>query len=212
MIEPGSGKLECVGFFRSNKLNRSDVATALQELIIKHCDQNKILLSYEKNVYGDLFYRDMIDNAENNPNMVSFDQSILVKYYNDSGSRYVHGIKITSGNKTNYCKLFKESYERDLIINDSRHLSVELGNFNDDGTGHFKAVFGHDDLVMSSVQIEFVKATTQYKIMKSEFDSLVDMSTQTFEDDTIYNPFETAWSWGVPQEYIESVNNISRLY
>lgn len=210
MIEPGSGKLECIGFFRSNKLSREDVAASLQELIVKHCDQNKILLSYEKNVYGDLFYRELMDNMENNPALSRFDPSILVKYYNESGSRYVHGIKITPGNKTNYCKLFKESYERDLIINDSRHLSVELGNFNDDGTGHFKAVFGHDDLVMASVQLEFVKATGQYTYMRSDFDSLME-SAPIVDGEEIYNPYETAWSWGMQQMELESIANSSRL-
>lgn len=210
MIEPGSGKLECIGFFRSNKLSREEVASSLQELIVKHCDQNKILLSYEKNVYGDLFYRELMDNMENNPALSRFDPSILVKYYNESGSRYVHGIKITPGNKTNYCKLFKESYERDLIINDSRHLSVELGNFNDDGTGHFKAVFGHDDLVMASVQLEFVKSTGQYTYMRSDFDSLME-SAPIVDGEEIYNPYETAWSWGMQQMELESIANSSRL-
>ena len=211
MIEPGSNRLECIGFLRTNKIDRADIATSLQELVVNYCDQNNVLISYEKNVYGDLFYREMIDNTEKNPRLSAFDYSIIVRYYNESGSKYVHGIKITSGNKTNYCKLFKESYEKDLIVNNSRHLSVELGNFNDDGTGHFKAIFGHDDLVMASVQVEFVKGTLQYTMMKNEFDSLLNQPSTQLEDEGIYNPFETAWQWGMSMEMLDNINNCTRL-
>jgi hypothetical protein len=211
MIEPGSNRLECIGFLRTNKTDRADIATSLQELVVNYCNQNNVLISYEKNVYGDLFYRELIDNTEKNPRLSTFDYSIIVRYYNESGSKYVHGIKITAGNKTNYCKLFKESYEKDLIVNNSRHLSVELGNFNDDGTGHFKAIFGHDDLVMASVQVEFVKGTLQYTMMRSEFDSLLNQPSAQLEDEGIYNPFETAWQWGMSMEMLDSINNCTRL-
>lgn len=204
-IEPGSDKLECVGYFRSNKVDRELCATALQELIVKHCDQNKTLLSYEKNTYGDLFYHQLIDNSEKVKDFMLFDQSIIVKYYNDTGSKFVYGIKLTSGNKTSHCKLFKESYERDKTINNSYHLSVELGNFNDDGTGHYKAVYGHDDMVMTAVQLEFVKDTLQYKLLRTEFDS--DIAGERSEE--FYNPFEQPFDW----EYfrLNSMNNSSRL-
>lgn len=204
-IEPGSDKLECVGYFRSNKVDRELSATALQELIVKHCDQNKTLLSYEKNTYGDLFYHSLIDNSEKVKEFMLFDQSIIAKYYNETGTKFTYGIKLTSGNKTNHCKLFKEAYERDKIINNSYHLSVELGNFNDDGTGHYKAVYGHDDMVMTAVQLEFVKETLQYKLLRTEFDSDI-----TYEKtDEIYNPFEQPFDW----EYLglDSMNNSSRL-
>jgi hypothetical protein len=211
LIDPGSNRLECIGYFRSNSVDRSKVATALQELIVYHCDQNKTLLSFEKNVYGDLFYRDLIDNTEKDPRFANFDYGVVVKYYNETGSKYVNGIKITSGNKTTHCKLFKESYERDLIINDSRHMNVELGNFNDDGTGHYKAVFGHDDIVMASVQLEFVKATPQYSNLKGEFDSLMENPMIQNEDEGIYNPFEDAWMWGMTYDQLENFRNHERL-
>ena len=204
-IEPGSDKLECIGYFRSNKVDRELSATALQELIVKHCDQNKTLLSYEKNTYGDLFYHNLIDNSEKVKEFMLFDQGIIAKYYNETGTKFTYGIKLTSGNKTNHCKLFKESYERDKIINNSYHLSVELGNFNDDGTGHYKAVYGHDDMVMTAVQLEFVKETLQYKLLRTEFDSDIVYE----KTDEIYNPFEQPFDW----EYfgLDLMNNSSRL-
>ena len=188
MIEPGSGKLECVGYFRANDICREDFTRSLQELIVYHCDQNKTLLSFEKNTYGDLFHKQLIDNAEKIQHISGFDQSILVRYYNESQTKYVTGIKITSGNKSNHCRLFKESFEKGLIINDSSHMALELGNFNDTGNGHFKAAFGHDDLVMASVQLEFVKETLQYTLLKNDFDVIQD--TDQSSNELIWNPYD----------------------
>lgn len=206
LIEPGSDKTECIGYFRSNALDREDTVLALQELIVKHCNQNKTLLSYEKNTYGDLFHRQLIHNNENISYLANFDQSIIVKYYTESQRSFTYGIKLTSGNKSNHCKLFKESYERNKHINDSYHLSVELGNFNDDGTGHYKAIYGHDDMVMSAMQMEFVKETLQYKLLKQEFDSNISTVDPTEE---YYNPFESPFMFDIEEE-IRSIN-ASRL-
>ena len=174
---------------------------------------DRALLSYEKNTYGELFYRDLMDNMEKD-NFISqiFDPSVLVKYYNDSGSKFVYGIRLNSGNKTSHCLLFKESYERDKIVNNDTRFYNELLTFIDDGTGHYKASVGHDDMVMASMQLEFVRATLQYKIMRGEFGSGVEIAAP---DENIYNPFETS-PYQFNQSYMdmvreESYSNASRL-
>ena len=190
MIEPESGKLQCVGFFRANNIDRKDYACSLQQLTCLHCDQNKTLISYERNTYGDLFYKQLYDNANDDPTCSRFDMSIIVRYPASDGSKkYFNGIKITSGNKSVHCRLFKEDFEKGLIINDSYQASVELGNFNDDGTGHYKAVFGHDDIIMTMVQLMFVKNTIQYKSLKSDFDSLSLVENAP----TAYNMYASPW-------------------
>ena len=190
MIEPESGKMECIGFFRANNIDRKDYAKSLQQLACLHCDQNKTLISYERNTYGDLFYKQLFDNANDDPTCSRFDMSIIVRYPASDGSKkYFNGIKITSGNKSVHCRLFKEDFEKGLIINDSYQASVELGNFNDDGTGHYKAVFGHDDIIMTMVQLMFVKNTIQYKSLKSDFDSLI-INPQ---ESAAYNIYEQPW-------------------
>lgn len=205
MINKDSDQLECVGYFKSNDLHREYCSHSLQILICQYINQEHALLSYEKNTYGELFYRDLLDNMEKD-NMISrkFDPSILVKYYNDSGSKYVYGIKLTPGNKTSHCLLYKESYERDKILNESSQYMNELSNFSDDGTNHFKASFGHDDMVMASIQLEFVKNTLQYKIQRDDFSSGVGPV-----EDNIYNPFEIPFEWQYMDEDLNS--NSSRL-
>ena len=200
-----TGELECVGYFKAKDIIRERCSHSLQTLICLYMNQEKTLLSYEKNTYGELFYRDLMDNVEKDQ-LISkkFDPSIIVKYYNESGSKYTFGIKLTPGNKSQHCLLYKEAYERDKIFNESAQYMNELSNFSDDGTGHYKASFGHDDMVMASVQLEFVKQTIQFKILLDEY-----FSGSTPVDDNIYNPFENPLEW----EYIDNdySNNTSRL-
>lgn len=200
-----TGELECVGYFKAKDIIRERCSHSLQTLICLYMNQEKTLLSYEKNTYGELFYRDLMDNVEKDQ-LISkkFDPSIIVKYYNESGSKYTFGIKLTPGNKSQHCLLYKEAYERDKIFNESAQYMNELSNFSDDGSGHYKASFGHDDMVMACVQLEFVKQTIQFKILLDEY-----FSGSTPVDDNIYNPFENPMEW----EYIDNdySNNTSRL-
>ena len=176
---------------------------SIQILICKYVHQERILLSYERNTYGELFYRDMVDNMEKDTYISqNFDPAILVKYFNDTGTKFNYGVKLTSGNKSTHCLLFKESYERNKYINKASQFMIELSNFSDDGSGHYKASFGHDDLVMAAVQTEFVKSTLQYRIMRDEF-----ASGMMPVDDRFYNPFQD-----FEAQQIEYNNeNLSRL-
>ena len=186
-IEPGSNKLECIGYFRSNTLPRENATLSIQTFISLLCHQDKMLLSFERNVYGEIFVKQMIENTEKGiPGCKNFDPSVLVKYYNDSGTKFNYGIKITSGNKSTHCKLYKEDYEKDLLINNASQYMIELNNFSDTGNDKFAAAFGHDDMVMAEVQLTFVRETLQYKLLKDEFESGYDIT----ESDTIYNVFE----------------------
>ena len=186
-IEPGSNKLECIGYFKSNTISRENATLSIQSYITKMCDQNKTLFSYERNIYGDILLKQMTENADKNINGCSnFDSSIIVKYYNDSFTHFNYGIKVTSGNKSKYCLLYKEEYERGNIINDSAEFMNELNNFVDKGNGTFAASFGHDDMVMAEVQVSFVRDTLQYKLLKNEFEE----SAQVELPENLYNPYD----------------------
>jgi hypothetical protein len=186
MIDKEIDKLECIGYFRTAEHLREYCTKSLQTLICTFMNQEHLLLSYEKNTYGELFYRDLMDNMEKDPIIAQrFDTSILVKYFNEAGSRYVLGIKLTPGNKTSHCLLFKNTYERSKYMFNDTAFMAELGNFVDDGTNHYKASFGHDDIVMSAIQTEFVRATLQYKILRDDFT----MGLQP-TNENVYNAFE----------------------
>lgn len=194
--------LECVGMFRSNMLARNKCVESLLILICKYMNQNKTLLSHERNTYGDLFYRDILDYTEKHPIISTlFELTILVKYYTDNSNKnYKYGVKITSGNKTDHCLLYKESYETDKYINNSAQYMVELSNFSNDGTDHYKASFGNDDMVMAAIQTEFVKDTIQYRMMLNEFEYEQDNSSAEQETDATYE------FWNNYQDYLNGID------
>ena len=186
-LDAATGKMECIGYFKSNIIPREEATHSIQTFMCLMCHPDKTLLSYERNTYGDLFLKQMQENYEKNVyGCANFDMSFLVKYYNENFTHFNYGIKVTSGNKTNHCLLFKEQYEHDTIVNDAAEFMVELNNFTDKGNSTFSAAFGHDDLVMAAVQLTFVKETLQYKLLKDDFEESVG-----FVADNVYNPFET---------------------
>jgi hypothetical protein len=206
LIEPGSNKMECVGYFRSNNLIREEAVLSIQMFISMMCHQERVLLSFERNTYGELFVNQLIDNYMNNmPGCTNFDPSCIVKYWNDSRTKFVYGIKITSGNKSTHCLLYKEEYEKNMLINDSAEYMIELNNFSDDGNGRYKAAFGHDDMVMAEVQLTFVRETLQYKLFKDEFEA----GHNTMLPDTIFNPFEQYDPFMGQMENMYNINQMS---
>lgn len=207
LIEPGSNKLECIGYFKSNKLPRESATLSIQVFTSLMTHPDRTLLSFERNIYGEMFVKQMIENTEKNvPGCKYFDESIFVKYYNDSGTKYNYGIKITSGNKTTHCMLYKEDYEKDILINDAVEYMIELNNFSDNGNGKYAAAFGHDDMVMAEVQLTFVRESLQYKLLKDDFETGHDISLS----DTIYNAFEMFDPYAKYQEVMDN-NNISHF-
>lgn len=202
LIDPGTNKMECVGYFKSNKLPREAATLSIQVFISLMCNMDKTLLSFERNVYGEIFVKQMNENTEKGvPGCKFFDESVFVKYYNDSGTKFTYGIKITSGNKTTHCMLYKEDYEKDLLINDSAEYMVELNNFSNDN-GKFAAAFGHDDMVMAEVQLTFVRETLQYKLMKDDFETSYNIISTS---DTVYNAFAMFDPYS--NEYIELLHS-----
>jgi len=193
MVHHGTDDLECIGYFRSNKHAREQCAESLMNLITIWCYQEHTLLSFERNTYGEIFLKDINELAEKK--FPTFDPGVLVKYYTESGTKFHYGIKITAGNKTTHCVIFKESFERGKTINEAEQFIYELQNFCDDGTGHYKASFGHDDAIMTAVQLEFVRKELQYRMMRDDFEMGVG-----YQDENIWNPYDdsvvveqTAW-------------------
>lgn len=184
LVEPESGKIECIGYYRSNDVDRKDIAKSLMELSAVQCNMDHLLISFERNTYGELFLKH-IEDFDEKGEVPGFDNSVLVKFFNETGTRFEYGVRITRGNKNNNCLLFKEDYEKGRIINHSTIFCTELLNFSDpEEKGVWKAAFGHDDAVMSMIQIEYVKRTLQFTLMKQEFDS-----QKPTESDQHYNPY-----------------------
>lgn len=219
LIDPGKNRIECVGYFRSNAIPRDEASLSIQLYLSYMCNMDKLLFSFERNTYGELFIKNMLENyTESKHGCNKFDPSCIVKYYNEAGTKFHYGIKVTSGNKTAHCMLYKEEYERDNFVNDSAEFMIELNNFSDDGNGKYKAAFGNDDMVMAEIQLTFVTETLQFKLFKSDFESNYEVDGP----DNLYNPFELSpfaehpyfinnygqyASWFIPDDDLMSLSN-----
>jgi hypothetical protein len=185
----GDGDTECIGIFHANDLSTEQCTLALQQMICYHMNIDRTLVSLETNMFGELFIKQLFDNMDKYADVVGnlFDPAVLVKYWNKNMTDYTYGLKITSGNKTKGCVLFKNDYERGKIKNISTLFLDEIENFCDSkGTNTYQSSFGHDDVVMSQMQLVFVKQTIQWKNMLDDFTDGAPFA----QDDKYYNPYD----------------------
>ena len=210
LIDPGSAKLEVIGYFMNNTAEREECVRSLQELMCIYCNLENTLLSFEKNTYGDMFEKHLNDNQEKYKLLYTrWDPSCVVKYDSDGKNKNPKpGIKITPGNKSQHCVLFKESYERGNFIFEAGQFMNELSNFINQGNNRYAAEWGHDDLVMAAVQTEFVKETLQYTILKQLFDS----TKQNQQESTYYNPYDMSGVSSWPGDESSNINDFGGMY
>lgn len=181
--------MECIGYFLSNEIEHDRCAEALMQFQVKWLNPMRHLVSIERNTYGDIFLMDLKNIQEKK--IPEWNQGTLVKYYNESGTKWTNAIRITSGNKTPMCLLFKEDFERGRIINPSTTFAAELTNFCDDGSGHYEAAFGHDDMVMATVQLQFVKNTLQFKYLKEM--AGIDLTSNAYNPYSMIHSDDRPW-------------------
>jgi len=178
--------MKTIGMFRCNSLGLDVTSKILQEICCKWCNFDRLLVSIELNMYGELFSKMLFTNRDTYNDLANFDETCLVKYYNKEGNKFTYGIKLNSGNKSMGCKLFKEKVEKDIVSNLSTTFLMELENFSDNkGNDTYQATFGHDDVVMAQMQIVFVLQTPQYKFLLEDLQSGLSSTQKDF-----YNPYQ----------------------
>lgn len=183
-------KFEQVGYWRSNKVDLEKAALDFWLMTGQLFNNDHCIWSIEWNTYGALFYTYLIMLNENDMFMESLwrfnicndgidimnivfykkqslEDSIINKFQN---SKNIPGIRLTSSNKITGCSLLKMMFEKeDLITNDLLTVG-ELENFEDkNGNGSYKAAYGHDDVIMTFVQLPMLKQTARYKDFISEY-------------------------------------------
>ena len=158
-----------VGYFRTNILDDKECCRTLAEFINIYCHHNRYLYSFESNLYGELWKSNFKQLAE-----VEFTKNFtmdnFIKFYNETLTRYHYGVQITYKSKQLGCKLFRTAYTKNYIINDSHIFYNELKCFCDkNGNGTYAAIYGHDDTVMSQIQLPLIYDTIQFKDFLEEF-------------------------------------------
>jgi hypothetical protein len=210
----GKDKLTQVGCWRSNSIELERASLEFWLLIVQLFNNDRCIISLEWNTYGALFYN-VISNLnepdydiDNNYrfNLLKdgndeLDLSIIAHYKKGSAedqilgktkhtSNFIPGIKFTSGNKNTACTLLKMELEKGTVVIVDLVAIGELENFEDkNGSGTYKASYGHDDNIMTFVQIPMLKQTSKWKdwIENYEISLTSNNINNKWNDFNIYN-------------------------
>ena len=181
-----NGKIKALGYFKSNTIRVETCALILCRLISSHINQNRCLISFEVNTYGQLFFkciRDISEQYSSSEHGSDIDYNIFIRYDNENAK--IPGIKLTSKNKPVFCSLFKQEFENGDIEFSSSEFLREVENFIDiKDNGSYSAIVGHDDIVMAAIQISAARQTDKFKYFLQEISSN-EMSDEPFVD--LYN-------------------------
>lgn len=157
--------VEQVGIFRCNSLNLERSAELLWNFCRKCLHQEHYLLSFERNTYGDLFLKYILENNDK-PSLREeemIDEYVIATFKKGDSKTYVRGLKMDANTKRISCLMFKEAVERYDIEFTSDQMITECENFTDNGHGSYAASWGHDDIIMSSMQLPFIFQNLQWK-------------------------------------------------
>lgn len=158
-----------VGYFRTNILDDMECCRTLAEFIDLYCHHNRYLYSFESNLYGDL-WKSNFKRLADTEFTKNFTMDNFIKFYNENLTRFRYGVQITYKSKQLGCKLFRTAYTKNNIINDSHIFYNELKCFCDkNGNGTYAAIYGHDDTIMSQLQLTLIYDTIQFKEFLEEF-------------------------------------------
>ena len=169
VAEDRSPMFEAVGYFRSNILDDMECCSAIAGFIDLYCHHNRYLYSFEANLNGDL-WKSNFKTLGDETYTTNFTMDNFIKFYNESLTRFKYGVTITYKSKQLGCKLFRTAYTKGNIHNTSHIFFNELKCFCDkNGNGSYEAIYGHDDSVMSQVQLPLIYDTIQFKEFLEEF-------------------------------------------
>lgn len=158
-----------IGYFRTNILDDNECCRSIAEFINLYCHHDRYLYSFESNLYGDLWKSNFKQLADVEFT-TNFTMDNFIKFYNEALTRFRYGVQITYKSKQLGCKLFRNAYTKGTIINHSHIFFNELKCFCDkNGNGTYAAIYGHDDTVMSQIQLPLIYDTIQFKEFLEEF-------------------------------------------
>ena len=174
-----------VGRWTSNEIDLEHAALEFWLLASQLFNSERCLWSVEWNTYGALFYSILKNLNENDYDETSLwrfnfapeglelfnfimykkgplDDQILNKDIGEG--KTIPGIRLNSSNKSTACSLLKILFEKGNIDTTDMLSISELENFEDkNGNGTYKASYGHDDIIMTYVQIPLVQQQPRYK-------------------------------------------------
>ena len=187
------GVLEQVGYWKSNEQDLENAALEFWLIVGQMFNLEHVICSIEWNTYGALFYTYIMNLNEYDykkewafrfEHSAGVDFGNIVQYKknnNDenipgisrnSSSKTIPGIRWNGENKKTGCALLRIELEKESVIITDLVTIGELENFEDkNGNGVYKASYGHDDLIMTLVQIPMLRNTPKFKEFLEDFEA-----------------------------------------
>lgn len=237
-VDPLTSKatFEQIAFWRSNTVDIEKAAVEFWVMMgqLFRPDLSNVIVSVEWNTYGALFYNYicLLNEPENFKDSVwrfnickEFDTSVLCHYkkgnmneeiagLKNKNSKTIPGMRWSAESKKTGCAMLKMMLEKgELIIRDIVQIG-ELENFEDkNGSGSYKASYGHDDMMMTLVQLPMVVQTGKYKEFIEEINerSVTNQNSFNFGENMYGSMSEITFTHFEPgqQPYSFSANTIT---
>ena len=208
-----------IGRWYCNELDLDNAAFEFWLLIGQFFNHEHCIWSLEWNTYGALFYN-ILQNL-NEPDYLeenywrfnicpagidlfnftqykkgSMDETILGR---ENNSKTIPGIRLTSSNKPTACSLLKILFEKGYLETTDLTTITELENFEDkNGTGTYKAASGHDDSIMTFIQLPLLQQTPKWKNFIEDFEILnqqqsiynTGLFNNSYKEEVLDNPID----------------------
>lgn len=200
---------EQVAYWKSNTVDLEYSTLELWLLCGQLFDKENFLVSIEWNTYGALFYNYLMNLNENDYKTEytwrfnyaeEFDVSRIISYKKGNqdeeiagfakNSKVIPGIRWSGATKKTGCALTKMLLEKgEIDLWDITQVG-ELENFEDkNGNGSYEASYGHDDMMMTVVQIPMLKQTNKFKEFIEDYkeQTLLGILNATSKDNNYYS-------------------------
>jgi len=232
-------KFKQVGYWKCNNLDLEHAALEYWLIAAQLFNNDRCMFSLEWNTYGALFYQYILNLNEDDYRREAwwrfslckdgFDTTRFVQYKKGtedenipgvhSNRKTIPGIRFTAPNKKTACALLKMELEKFNVEVPDLVTIGEIENFEDkNGSGSYKASYGHDDLVMTLCQIPLLKNTPRYKDMMEDFvilqannvlnninNTISDFSLQSLGISTDLIPLSTPFGSINPREQLQEM-------
>lgn len=208
ILENGNPIFEEIAYWKANKIDLEEAALVFWIMCQTIFTPEWFIASVELNTYGVLFenYVVQLNESDYKPEWnwrfsagTEFDYTCLAGYkktkededlpgMKKTNSKTIPGIRWNSSNKPASCMLLKGLIEKDIVrLYDITCIS-ELEAFEDKtGKGHYKASYGHDDLIMTCVQIPKLMETAKWKGFLEEIPSHISIYSNSETGPSIYD-------------------------
>jgi RNase P subunit RPR2 len=153
--------LDQVGVYRSNRQDPDDFAKILYTILVKVLNQDNTRLVIEYNTYG----RELIKNLFTiYPSSNQLDEEIMVKYLHSVSSvNKKVGVRLNVENKKVFCEKAKRAVRDGRLRIHDKNTTNEFKMFGRMKNGTYSAQGGHDDLVMTCIEVVTFMDTADFR-------------------------------------------------